>query len=50
MMPGCFGFCNVVPGLEDGVPLLENGFALVVIWDLTVGIVLLSPSTRERHA
>ncbi len=42
----CFGLCNVVLDSEDAALLFENGFALVVIWDLTVGIVLLSSATN----
>ncbi len=44
----CFGFCNVVLDSDQGVVLFENGFALLVIWDLAVGILLLSAATKAR--
>ncbi len=43
----CFGFCNVIFRSEEGVVLFENGFSLLVIWDLTVGILLLSSATKS---
>ncbi len=43
---GCFGFCNAVPGLDHLVAPLENGFALLIVWDAAIGILLLS-SARD---
>lgn len=43
---GLFGFCNVVPSFEQTAAILENGFGLLVVWDIGIGILLLSAAKR----
>lgn len=45
---GCFGFCNVL-GFDQGAQICENGFALLAIWDITVGIMLLSLANKRSQ-
>ena len=43
---GCFGFCNVVPRLAHLAVIFENGFVLLVIWDIAIGVLLLKAAKK----
>lgn len=47
---GGFAFCNVAPAFDHFQPMLENGFALMVVWDFTVGLLLLSSGSKLATA
>ncbi|MEM8679647.1 MAG: hypothetical protein AAGF97_09880, partial [Planctomycetota bacterium] len=43
---GLFTLGHVLPGLQPMQPLLENGYTFMVIWDFSVGVLLLSAANR----
>ncbi len=45
---GGYAFCNITPGFDRIQPLFENGFTLMVIWDFSVGVLLLASAKKYQ--